>query len=101
VTVEQYWMGKNLDLEHLGDDFDRGSGYIQERLSLPSVIFCVSLLDGTLRRYRYLTQIRRRTVPLNELCDAKLMKSNDGFGAGYRIRTCDPLITNQVHYQLC
>jgi hypothetical protein len=23
------------------------------------------------------------------------------FGAGYRIRTCDPLITNQVHYQLC
>jgi len=30
-----------------------------------------------------------------------LPDSTEEDGAGYRIRTCDPLITNQVHYQLC
>lgn len=30
MSVEQYWMGKGLDLETLWRDFDGGSGYVQK-----------------------------------------------------------------------
>lgn len=30
MSVEQYWMGKGLDLDSLWDDFDNGSPYVQK-----------------------------------------------------------------------
>jgi hypothetical protein len=30
VSVEQYWMGKDIDLDQLWKDFDGGSGYGQK-----------------------------------------------------------------------
>src|SRR2546428_2186051 len=30
MTVEQYWMGKDLNLDALWRDFDNGAGYIQK-----------------------------------------------------------------------
>lgn len=30
MSVEQYWMGKDLDLDRLWQDFDNGSGYISK-----------------------------------------------------------------------
>ena len=30
MSVEQYWMGKDLDLDSLWQDFDSGSGYMQK-----------------------------------------------------------------------
>lgn len=35
VSVEQYWMGKGIDLDSLWDDFDHGSGYIQKVANSP------------------------------------------------------------------
>lgn len=30
MSIEQYWMGKDLDLDGLWRDFDNGSGYVQK-----------------------------------------------------------------------
>jgi len=30
MSIEHYWMGKDLDLEGLWQDFDSGSGYVQK-----------------------------------------------------------------------
>lgn len=30
MSIEQYWMGKELDLDGLWRDFDNGSGYVQK-----------------------------------------------------------------------
>ncbi len=30
MSVEQYWIGKGLDLDKLWDDFDKGAGYIKK-----------------------------------------------------------------------
>jgi len=35
MSIEQYWMGKNIDLESLRDDFDHGAGYIQKVADSP------------------------------------------------------------------
>ena len=35
MSVEQYWMGKGLDLEGLWHDFDGGSGYVQKVAASP------------------------------------------------------------------
>jgi hypothetical protein len=35
VSIEQYWMGKGLDLERLWQDFDGGAGYVEKTSSIP------------------------------------------------------------------
>jgi hypothetical protein len=35
MSVESYWMGKDLDLDSLWRDFDEGTGYIQKVASRP------------------------------------------------------------------
>jgi hypothetical protein len=35
VSVEQYWMGKGLDLDRIWQDFDDGSGYIKKVSASP------------------------------------------------------------------
>jgi hypothetical protein len=35
MSVERYWMGKDLDLDDLWRDFDKGSGYMQKVAASP------------------------------------------------------------------
>lgn len=36
MSIEQYWMGKGLDLDALWNDYDAGSGYVQKVSSAPT-----------------------------------------------------------------
>jgi hypothetical protein len=35
MSVQQYWMGKDIDLESLWQDFDAGSGYVSKVATSP------------------------------------------------------------------
>jgi hypothetical protein len=45
MSVEQYWMGKGLDLEGLWRDFDAGSGYRQKVAASPLHLLRLTFAD--------------------------------------------------------
>jgi hypothetical protein len=67
-----------------------------------SAVFCRPFLAGSfLGSSVYRADDITAPAPVTRrLSVRKLLKFDELFGAGYRIRTCDPVITNHVLYQL-
>jgi len=62
MSVEQYWMGKGLDLDGLWRDFDSGSGYEQKVAASPLHLLRLTFDDHPLRLPLFDLEVLFKTV---------------------------------------
>jgi hypothetical protein len=62
MSVEQYWMGKGLDLDGLWRDFDNGSGYMQKVAASPLHLLRLTFADHPSRLPLFDLEVVFKTV---------------------------------------